>query len=243
MTEATSSHPAERPRTLHIAALGLAAMLALGACAPAEQAEPMEAAASEDVNAEVEAAYGPESMPPGAASPDQGPAEDDAELAPADDAPADDDPYQAALDAYDAGAKPDVPDAPPSDFGDDFTEIMWDDLYGLDLDTGEPTDLLSSVDGQPVAIPGFMVPLEDFKKEVSEFLFVPYAQACIHVPAPPANQIVHVTMLDGSKAPYSAWDPVWIYGVLHIDDVEHMYGSASYTMDGFEVQPYQFGSS
>ena len=39
-----------------------------------------------------------------------------------------------------------------------------------------------------------MVPLEDDLDVVTEFLLVPYAGACIHVPPPPPNQIVYVKM-------------------------------------------------
>lgn len=211
-------------------------------CAPDVPPSPLDGQDA-SADAEVEAAYGRDAMPPGAASADGGAGPSDAGQ------PArDDDSYQAALDAYDEAASSydeaanaDVPEAPLSAFGDDFTTLMWDDLYRLDLETGEAPEELASLDGQPVSIPGFMVPLEDFQNQVSEFLFVPYAQACIHVPAPPANQIVHVTMLDGSTAEYSAWDPVWLYGLLHIEDREHLYGSASYVMDGYEVKPYVFG--
>lgn len=246
---------ARPPAARGAAALAMAA-LALGAwsCAPADGPDAARESDGAAGNAEVEAAYGRDAMPPGAASPDEG-AEVGAEEGAAAGDPADvedgaggaeqpagdDESYQAALDAYDEAASADVPEAPPSAFGDDFSTLMWDDMYRLDLETGEAPPELASLDGQPVAIPGFMVPLEDFQAQVSEFLFVPYAQACIHVPAPPANQIVHVTMVDGATAEYSAWDPVWLYGLLHIEDREHLYGSASYVMDGYEVKPYVFG--
>ena len=123
-----------------------------------------------------------------------------------------------------------------------FTELTWDELYELDLETGEPPPLLEALDGQPVMIPGFMVPLDDAATTVREFLLVPYAGACIHVPPPPANQIVHVTMVDGYEADVMWWDPIWVRGALHIDDVEHAFGSASYRMEGLETEIYDFGA-
>jgi hypothetical protein len=49
-------------------------------------------------------------------------------------------------------------------------------------------------------MPGYIVPLEDDREEVKEFLLVPSAGARIHVPPPPPNQIVHVVMAGGKKA-------------------------------------------
>ena len=50
------------------------------------------------------------------------------------------------------------------------------------------------MDGARVRLPGYVVPLEEVKGELKEFLLVPYFGACIHSPPPPANQIVHVTL-------------------------------------------------
>ena len=47
-------------------------------------------------------------------------------------------------------------------------------------------------------IPGFVVPLkttEDIR--ILEFFLVPYYGACIHVPPPPPNQIIHVKYKEG----------------------------------------------
>ena len=48
------------------------------------------------------------------------------------------------------------------------------------------------LDGTPVRLPGFVVPLEyDANQNVTEFFLVPYFGACIHMPPPPPNQIIH----------------------------------------------------
>ncbi|MBK8162824.1 MAG: DUF3299 domain-containing protein [Gammaproteobacteria bacterium] len=52
--------------------------------------------------------------------------------------------------------------------------------------------VLSALHNQTVKLPGFVVPLEGDGQVVNEFLLVPYYGACIHVPPPPANQIVNV---------------------------------------------------
>ncbi len=50
-------------------------------------------------------------------------------------------------------------------------------------------ELLNS---QLVELSGYVVPFDDGALKFSEFLLVPFAGACIHVPPPPSNQIVNV---------------------------------------------------
>jgi hypothetical protein len=54
-----------------------------------------------------------------------------------------------------------------------------------------------AIDGQQVRLAGFAIPLERSASDqnaVTELLLVPYFGACIHVPPPPVNQIVHVIL-------------------------------------------------
>ena len=52
------------------------------------------------------------------------------------------------------------------------------------------SDVVPDLDGQRVRMRGFVVPIGFDGTKVKEFLLVPYVGACIHVPPPPANQIV-----------------------------------------------------
>ena len=45
--------------------------------------------------------------------------------------------------------------------------------------------VVSSLNGSRIRIPGFIVPLENQRGQVTEFLLVPYFGACIHTPPPP----------------------------------------------------------
>ena len=92
--------------------------------------------------------------------------------------------------------------------------------------------------GQRVRIPGFVVPLETDGKTIREFLLVPYFGACVHVPPPPANQLIHV-MPD--KAVPDQWNmaPVWVSGVLAVARTESDMGTAGYQMRGIRVEPYK----
>ena len=81
-----------------------------------------------------------------------------------------------------------------ADAAEKVPSLTWDNLRGLDPQSGKMPADLKKHDGAIVRVPGFIIPLEDNDQAVSEFLLVPYPLACIHVPAPPPNQIVHVKM-------------------------------------------------
>ncbi|MEB0134660.1 DUF3299 domain-containing protein [Actimicrobium sp. CCC2.4] len=49
-----------------------------------------------------------------------------------------------------------------------------------------------AMNGKRVRISGFVVPLDGDDGNVREYLLAPYFGACIHLPPPPANQIIHV---------------------------------------------------
>ena len=117
--------------------------------------------------------------------------------------------------------------------------LMWEDLQQLDLRTGKMPASLKKLDGTVVRVPGYVIPLEDSEQSVSEFLLVPYPLACIHVPAPPPNLIVHVKMDKGKKVAFDFYAPVWAQGRLKIQTTQNMYTESSYFMAGLLVEPYK----
>jgi hypothetical protein len=120
--------------------------------------------------------------------------------------------------------------------GGNGVEIDWRLLAQMDYVSGKSTSELMALDGQEVKIPGFMVPLEDSQKLVTEFLLVPSPQACIHVPAPPPNQMVYVKMPAGTEV---AFGPIWVHGKLNLVTKKSMYGEASFEVIGNTVEPYR----
>lgn len=96
------------------------------------------------------------------------------------------------------------------------------------------------MNGQNVKLPGFIVPLEENKGEVSEFLLVPYFGACIHTPPPPANQILHVRPKTPAK--FRAMDTVWVTGKLVTQRNDSMMGTSGYTMAADAVVKYTGGA-
>lgn len=122
-------------------------------------------------------------------------------------------------------------------------KITWKMLRGLNFNTGEMTPDLQRLLNERVRMPGYMVPLEDNLEEVTEFLLVPTPGACIHVPPPPPNQIVHVIMANDEKAKVRFWmEPVWVEGVIKIAEVKSLEGVLSYfQLTGLHILDYMEG--
>jgi hypothetical protein len=118
--------------------------------------------------------------------------------------------------------------------------VNWQALEELDYRTGKMTPLVQQLasNGVTVRIPGFMLPLEDSDDSVTEFLLIPYFMACIHVPPPPPNQMVHVKMA-GAKRHKVVWDePVWVEGQLTVTGTDSPYGAAAYGMTARRIERY-----
>ena len=147
-----------------------------------------------------------------------------------------------------------------------FREISWDDLIptdwnpegflsSLELDKLEDNDpraaealqrmreewdhapLVERMAGARVRIPGFVVPLETSGEQIREFLLVPYFGACVHVPPPPANQLIHVIP---DKPVPGGWNmlPVWVNGVMAVGRIDSDMGTAGYQLRAVKVEEY-----
>lgn len=155
------------------------------------------------------------------------------------------------------------PDAPVGNYREiDWQTLLpkgWDPMApfkGLKLDDMEDNDpraeiamdkarkywqsapVEPSLDGTAVRLPGFVVSLDGEGEAVREFLLVPYFGACIHLPPPPSNQVVHVRTnrpLDGLRT----MDTVWIRGVMRVERAETMMGDAGYGMTDAILEPYR----
>ena len=91
--------------------------------------------------------------------------------------------------------------------------------------------------GKAVRIPGFVVPLEDTKDGIKEFLLVPYFGACVHSPPPPSNQIIHVLPKSAVKN-LRSMDAVWISGTLTNQQTDSYMGASSWRVEAVSVAPY-----
>lgn len=101
------------------------------------------------------------------------------------------------------------------------------------------TRIVESFDKKHIRLPGFIVPLEtDDNNKVTEFFIVPYFGACLHMPPPPPNQIVHAKFKEGFELA-SLYDPFWFEGQLVIEGNEHALGTSAYSIKLDALYPYE----
>lgn len=136
-------------------------------------------------------------------------------------------------------------------------EIFWEDLIPqghVQIDTQAQANhegseqnwvqpdldapVVKALDGQSVSLPGFVVPLEGDSELITEFLLVPYFGACIHVPPPPPNQLVHVTIKGGVPID-SLYDAIVVTGVIKTQTWSGEIAQVGYTMQAVGVAPFE----
>ena len=98
---------------------------------------------------------------------------------------------------------------------------------------------VETLEGSRVKLPGFVVPLENDGDKITDFLLVPYFGACIHVPPPPANQIVYVESRGSDAEVRQEFDTVWVTGRMRIERTASDMGEAGYRMEASLVEPYE----
>lgn len=141
-----------------------------------------------------------------------------------------------------------------------FEEIQWEDLIppgvpyseiigegDMDVanDTWSPiydangTKLNAALDGRRIKMPGYIVPFDMSAAGITDFILAPYLGACIHVPPPPANQLVLVS----ANAPWPAdkmWEAVWVTGLLRIQLQSTELGQTGYVITNADLELYQW---
>ncbi|MDO3377696.1 DUF3299 domain-containing protein [Geoalkalibacter halelectricus] len=121
------------------------------------------------------------------------------------------------------------------DFEDDDPRAA--ELLAVIMEKWNQAPVVEEINGRKGRIAGFVVPLEGDDRHIYEFLLVPYFGACIHVPPPPANQIIHV--LPDKPIP-SQWlmTAVWVKGTFEVERLDSDLGSAGYRLQAVEVEEF-----
>jgi len=101
-------------------------------------------------------------------------------------------------------------------------------------------NVVQSLDGEKIRIPGYVVPLDfSAKDEHEEFLLVPYFGACLHTPPPPPNQIIYVKADPAAEIP-NIYDPVWLEGTMKTGKYSSELGNSAYELNLSKVEPYEY---
>lgn len=135
--------------------------------------------------------------------------------------------------------------------------LQWDDLIPPGQDTQatllqgivphDPADRPSSQpassgvrtdwNGKIVRLAGFIIPLDFSGTGVTAFILVPYVGACIHVPPPPANQLVLVS----TETPYERGElfhAVTVTGMFGTSATSTQLAEIGYALSAEKIEPY-----
>ncbi|MEJ6690509.1 MAG: DUF3299 domain-containing protein [Paracoccaceae bacterium] len=102
----------------------------------------------------------------------------------------------------------------------------------------ESTGVRSDLNGLIVRLPGFIVPIDYSGTDVTTFILVPFVGACVHVPPPPANQLVFVT----TQEPYetsSMFDPVHVVGMFGVSSMSTQLADIAYALSADRIEPFR----
>ncbi len=141
---------------------------------------------------------------------------------------------------------------------EEFIDLDWEDLLPKDqptipnalrsllphdeqapLTSQQPASTGVRVDwnGQVVRLPGFIVPIDYDGTGVTAFILVPYVGACVHVPPPPANQLVFVT----TSTPYQTkglFEPVNVIGMFGVSSLSTHLADIGYAISADRIEPF-----
>ena len=102
----------------------------------------------------------------------------------------------------------------------------------------EAAAVTNAYDGKVVRLPGYIVPLDYSGTGVTSFILVPYVGACIHVPPPPANQLVFVT----TDRPYEdpdLFEAVTVTGMFGTAATDTQLAEIGYALSADRIEPYR----
>jgi len=148
--------------------------------------------------------------------------------------------------------------APHMAWAEDYIDLEWTDLVPDDQPTipralqgilghdetampsqqPQSSGVRTDWNGQTVRLPGFMVPIDYSGTGVTAFILVPYVGACVHVPPPPANQLVFVT----TEEPYESsglFEPVNVIGRFGTASMSTQLADIAYALSADRIDPYQ----
>lgn len=146
---------------------------------------------------------------------------------------------------------------PKAALAEDFIDLEWEDLLPEDqtyvpnvlrgliphdeqsLASQQPqsSGVRTDWNGQIVRLPGFIVPIDYSGTGVSAFILVPFVGACVHVPPPPANQLVFVS----TEQPYQSkglYEPVNVIGMFGTSSMRTQLAEIGYALSADKIEPF-----
>lgn len=102
----------------------------------------------------------------------------------------------------------------------------------------ESSEVRTDWNGKIVRLPGYILPMDYSGTGVTAFLLVPFVGACVHVPAPPANQLVFVT----TSEPYESaglYEAVNVIGMFGVSSLSTHLADVGYALSADRIEPFK----
>ena len=125
----------------------------------------------------------------------------------------------------------------PQDFG---YELLFNPTFQSQLDAAGRV-INPALEGQRIEIAGFMVPIEVKGQSVSQFLLVPEAGQCIHVPPPPLNQTLLIDTTSNPTSLRDLYHPVIVLGRLSVGTQSFEIADSGYSLVATEITTLNLG--
>lgn len=101
-------------------------------------------------------------------------------------------------------------------------------------------DVNADLINKRILLPGFIVPTAyNDERRVTEFFLVPFFGACIHVPPPPPNQIIHVTFESGVDLE-NMYEAYFVLGELNSTVIRHDLADSAYSLKAENVEIFNY---
>lgn len=116
----------------------------------------------------------------------------------------------------------------------DEANDIWNPIYDANA-----TKVNKDLNGAYIKMPGYIVPFDLGADGVTSFMLVPYLGACLHLPPPPANQLVMVN----AKKPWPSdklMDAVWVTGLMSTNLQSTSLGQTGYSLAADEMEIYEW---
>jgi hypothetical protein len=147
--------------------------------------------------------------------------------------------------------------APSAAFSKDFVDLNWTDLIpegqpkippgfqsmiqhdvpAMSVQQPPSQGVRTDWNGEIVRLPGYIVPIDHSSTGVTAFILVPFVGACVHVPPPPANQLVFVT----TGKPYESsglFEAVNVIGMFGTASTSTQLADIAYALSADEIVPF-----
>ncbi|WP_259994244.1 DUF3299 domain-containing protein [Sulfitobacter sp. S190] len=116
-------------------------------------------------------------------------------------------------------------------------ELLQHDGPGLSSQQPPSQGVRVDWNGEIVRLPGYIVPIDYSGSGVTAFILVPFVGACVHVPPPPANQLVFVT----TSEPYESsglFEAINVIGMFGTSSMSTQLADIAYALSADRIEPF-----